>query len=193
MDVCQMEVSKTLFAKKDCPTPQILQVSATTGSNSRQVELTFATLDADGRETEQHAKCVVEYKDRLAWVSEWSAIQFLVQERIDNLRREEADGLISKLTKGLAYKLFAAFVEYEPKYRGMDRVIMDSAKLEATASVNFQTNEGKFFCSPYWIDSLAHLSGFILNSGDAADSGTIHIRRNISNVCPNVAWAEECL
>lgn len=166
-----MEVSKPLIARNGSTTPQVLQVSATTTLNSRQVELSYASLDSDGLEAEQHAKCVVEYKDSSTWVQEWSAIQFLVQERIGDLRRAEANGLISKITKGLAYKLFATFVDYQPKYRGMDLVVMDSAKLEATANVTFQTNEGQFFCSPYWIDSLAHLSGFILNGGDAAESG----------------------
>lgn len=49
---------------------------------------------------------------------------------------------------------------------------LNSANFEATSRVNFQTDEkdGTFLCNPYWIDSLAHLSGSVLNGNDAVDS-----------------------
>jgi iterative type I PKS product template protein len=166
-----MEVSKPLIANKYRTSPQILQVSAIARKETLRAELSYASVNSRGEEIAQHAKCVVEYKDKADWLSDWVTTQFLVQERIDALKKAEGKGVISKITKGLAYKLFATFVQYEPKYRGMDVVILDSAKLEATASVTFQTNEGNYFCSPYWIDSLAHLSGFILNCSDTTDSG----------------------
>lgn len=72
----------------------------------------------------------------------------------------------------MAYKLFGALVDYDAKYRGMEEVTLDSAAYEATARVKFQTTDGGFYLSPYWIDSLGHLAGFTMNANDAVDSKT---------------------
>lgn len=81
-------------------------------------------------------------------------------------------GAAHKVLRGMAYKLFKALVTYADNYRGMEEVILDGKTTEATASVQFQTTaaDGEFLCSPYWIDSLAHLSGFIVNASDHLDS-----------------------
>lgn len=57
----------------------------------------------------------------------------------------------------------------------MENVVLDSANFEATSRVNFQTDEkdGTFLSNPYWIDSLVHLSGSVLNGNDAVDSREI--------------------
>jgi naphtho-gamma-pyrone polyketide synthase len=58
------------------------------------------------------------------------------------------------------------------QYQGMDQVVLDSDQLEATARVQFKTTEqdGEFYCSPFWIDSLGHIAGFIMNANDGVDS-----------------------
>lgn len=54
----------------------------------------------------------------------------------------------------------------------MEEVILNSKNFEATSLVRFQSAEkdGTFSLNPFWIDSLAHLSGFILNGTDAINS-----------------------
>lgn len=74
------------------------------------------------------------------------------------------------MKRGMVYKLFAAFVEYDDNYRSIREVILDSGKHEATALVKFQASRGDFHRSPFWIDSVGHLSGFIMNVNDATDS-----------------------
>lgn len=51
-------------------------------------------------------------------------------------------------------------------------MILNSAQLEATATVKFQTTEKEenHYFSPYWIDSLGHLAGFVMNANDGIDS-----------------------
>jgi hypothetical protein len=67
----------------------------------------------------------------------------------------------------------------------MEEVVMDSTQTEATARVRFQTTDadGEFYCSPFWIDSLAHLSGFILNGSDVIDSSqNVYISNGWSSI-----------
>jgi hypothetical protein len=45
---------------------------------------------------------------------------------------------IHHIKRGLAYKLFAAMVEYDDKYRGMEEVVFHSEAREATSNVAFQ-------------------------------------------------------
>jgi naphtho-gamma-pyrone polyketide synthase len=80
----------------------------------------------------------------------------------------------------MAYKLFAALVDYDNNYKSMQEVILDSEQYEATARVKFQAEAGSFHRNPFWIDSLGHLSGFVMNANDATDSK--------NNVFVNHGW-----
>ncbi|OZJ01940.1 hypothetical protein BZG36_05397 [Bifiguratus adelaidae] len=143
MDVCNMEVPRALIADMSGKNPQLIQLTATVDLVKGQAELAFTS--GDGKHKTEHATCLVEYGDSGAWLSEWQRISYLIKPRLEVLKTA---------------------------YRGMAEVILDSAELEATAHVAFQTTkaDGHFFCSPFWIDSVAHLAGFIVNANDALDS-----------------------
>jgi naphtho-gamma-pyrone polyketide synthase len=66
-------------------------------------------------------------------------------------------------------------VEYDESYKGMNEVILDSENLEATARVEFQVDEGNFHRNPFWIDSLGHLSGFVMNANDSTPAGDVYV------------------
>ena len=169
-DVCDMEVFKPLIAKIGSKEPQIVRLTATTDSQLDHAQLLFSS--GTGKAKIEHAKCTVKYGDKSAWLSTWQRSAYLVRGRVEALKTAQKDGRAHRLLRGMVYKLFAALVQYDSKYRGMEEVILDSAELEATAKVAFQTKEtdGSFYCSPYWIDSLGHLSGFIVNGSDGVDS-----------------------
>jgi iterative type I PKS product template protein len=174
LNVCAMEVTKTLIPQYPPPAAgQHLQVEATADLELSQVEIKFRTVTADGSKVyAEHAVGIVKYEDVNAWKEEWGRIQYMVQSQIDVLKQKLETGAAHKVLRGMAYKLFKALVTYADNYRGMEEVILDGKQTEATASVQFQTTaaDGNFLCSPYWIDSLAHLSGFIVNASDHLDS-----------------------
>jgi iterative type I PKS product template protein len=174
LNVCAMEVTKTLIPQYPPPAGgQHLQVEATADLERGQVEIKFRTVTADGSKVyAEHAVGIVKYEDIKLWKEEWSRIQYMVQSQINVLQQKLESGAAHKVLRGMAYKLFKALVTYADNYRGMEEVILDGKQTEATASVRFQTTaaDGNFLCSPYWIDSLAHLSGFIVNASDHLDS-----------------------
>ena len=169
MNVCSMEVFKPLIAN-DGGKDQILRLTATADIAAAQATLHFSS--GTGKTEIQHAKCFVNYGTGSAWLAEWRRSAYLIAGRIDSLKKAATEGNAHRMLRGMAYKLFGAFVEYSDKFRGMEEVILDSPQLEATAQIAFQTSEsdGRFVCSPYWIDSLCHLAGFIVNANDAVDS-----------------------
>jgi iterative type I PKS product template protein len=174
LNVHAMEVTKTLIPQYPPPAGgQHLQVEATADLELNQVDIKFRTVTADGSKVyAEHAVGVVQYEDVAVWKAEWSRIQYMVQSQIDLLKLKLETGAAHKVLRGMAYKLFKALVTYADNYRGMEEVILDGKQTEATASVQFQTTaaDGTFLCSPYWIDSLCHLSGFIVNASDHLDS-----------------------
>ena len=171
MNVCNMEVFKPFIANDNGGKGQTLRLSATTADiTSGRANLIFSS--GSGKSELQHAKCNVDFGSGPTWLAEWQRSAYLINGRIDGLKKAAASGAAHRMLRGMAYKLFGAFVEYDSKYRGMEEVILDSPALEATAHITFQTSEtdGKFVCSPYWIDSVCHLAGFIVNANDAVDS-----------------------
>ncbi|KAL8783768.1 MAG: hypothetical protein Q9213_004384 [Squamulea squamosa] len=169
MNVCNMEVSKPFIAE---PTAkgQIIRLSATAHLATNRADLIFSS--GSGKSIVEHAKCHVEYGSGATWLAEWQRNAYLIRGRIDSLQKAAYAGTAHRMLRGMAYKLFAAFVDYDAKYRGMEEVILDSPELEGTSHVVFQTskNDGNWVCSPYHIDSVAHLAGFIVNANDTLDS-----------------------
>ncbi|KAI4129005.1 MAG: hypothetical protein LQ338_002472 [Usnochroma carphineum] len=170
MNVCNMEVSKPFIAETTAPKGQMIRLSATMHLTNNKADLVFSS--GSGKSIVEHAKCHVEYGSGAAWLAEWQRTAYLIKGRVESLKKAAEAGTAHRMLRGMAYKLFASFVDYDKKYRGMEEVILDSPELEATSHVAFQTSptDGDFFCSPYWIDSVAHLAGFIVNANDTLDS-----------------------
>ncbi|RYO94073.1 hypothetical protein DL762_000821 [Monosporascus cannonballus] len=169
MNVGHMECPKTLQFDTKAKS-QILRMHVKANAAENIAEITWTT--GEGPQRTEHANCKVIYGDNEEWLGEFERVNYLIKSRIDALKAAEERGDASKIGRGLAYKLFGALVDYDRRYKGMESVILDSATCEATAKVVFQTSaeDGNFHTAPYWIDSVCHISGFILNGTDAVDS-----------------------
>lgn len=169
LDVRNMTVDKSFIVKPDNSKPQLLRVSAT--GDETGLDLEYYSVNEQGKRTVNHAACRVVYGDAEKWLSKWEQVKFLVQSRMDVLKGMAASGKAHRITRRLVYKLFGTFVEYDEEYQGMDEVILDANNFEATATINFKCDSkpGQHWINPHWIDSLAHISGFILNGTEAVD------------------------
>ncbi|KAH6635113.1 putative polyketide synthase [Chaetomium sp. MPI-SDFR-AT-0129] len=131
------------------------------------------------------------------WLSTWRPLTHLVQSRIDTLERLAADGTANRFSRDMAYRLFAdRLVNYAEAYRGMQSVVMHG--LEAFADVTLTTDtltttdkgEGggghggghSYTVPPYFIDSVAHLAGFVMNVTLDAD---VDVQ---ANFCVTPGW-----
>ena len=172
MNVGDVEVGKPLIVREGSSESQILQVTVTADLTKNRATLRYESVDTHGKVIEVHANCTTKFEDITSWTASWSPNTYLIEGRIEALKEKVAGNKADQISRRLAYKLFATLVQYDTKYQGMEEVILDSANFEATARVRFQTEDkdGKYFVNPRWIDSVAHLSGFILNGSDATDS-----------------------
>ena len=175
LNVKAMEVSKPVVVSvEQIGTPQLLQITATATFTSRKVDVVFNSADGHSHSGISNAHCVVEYEDAAEWSSQWKRNAYLIESRIRELEHEAACGNAHRILRGMAYKLFSALVQYSKRYQGMEEILLLSTQREAIARVKFQADskDGTFLFNPYWIDSLAHISGFVLNANDAVDSGS---------------------
>lgn len=181
MNVSNLEVLKGLVAKKNHDTPQLIRVSASTADfHSRVVDLKWYNVQSDGTVEEPFASANLYYGDAAEWLSSWAPLTHLIQGRIESLERMAEQGTANRFSHNMAYQLFANnLVDYADKYRGMRSVVLH--EFEAFADVVLSTEKsGAWTVPPFFIDSVAHLAGFIMNVSDAVDTK--------ANFCVTPGW-----
>ena len=180
-----MEVDKPLIASKSSE-QQLLRVDGSADLKTGHVRIRFYSITPEGKTKVEHAKCTVSYMDPEVMLTTWSRYRYLIKPRVEALENGVNNGTAEKVHRNMAYSLFGSFVNYSASYRGMEEVTLNSEEYEATAKLAFQTTEadGNFVCSPYWIDSVGHLSGFVLNVKEALGDKT--------NVFVSHGWESMC-
>ncbi|KAH8701023.1 putative polyketide synthase [Talaromyces proteolyticus] len=181
MNIVDLVVTKGLVAQSNTKVPQLIRVTAATSDvHSGAVDLTWQNVDNDDNVHEPFATAKLYYGDASEWISSWGPVTHLVQGRIETLERLAVEGKANRFSRNMAYTLFASnLVDYAEKYRGMQSVVMH--ELEAFADVQLTTKEsGVWTVPPYFIDSVAHLAGFVMNCSDAMDTK--------NNYCVTPGW-----
>lgn len=174
MNITDMEIlAPVILELSGGRKPQHLRILATLTQG--QVHLQFLDKEVSDPTATLYAKCTVVLYDAAKSLRHWSRSTHFISSRIEHLETKKG---VNKLHRRMAYKLFGMVVEYAERYHGMDHVLVDSEHYEATAQVSFKTHEtmGNFFRSPYWIDSLTQLAGFVMNANETVDtSKTVYI------------------
>ncbi|KAK1751945.1 polyketide synthase for naphthopyrone YWA1 [Echria macrotheca] len=171
VEVADMATTKPLLMRNPGKT-ELFRVSAEANWASQEAQVAFYSVDLSGNKTIEHATCTIRFGNPDAWLSEWKRVAHLVRSRMQNVRDAARDGNSHLIKRGMVYKLFENCVEYGEAFQGIDEVCLDSKAHEATARVNLKDNSTCFHANPYYIDSLGHLSGFIMNATESFDYKT---------------------
>ena len=173
MDLSAMEVFRPLIVDKE--TSQVLKVSASRKPGEQIVKIQISSQDKKGRQ--EHANCTVMYGDGQQWMDEWQLNSYLVQSRVEQLIKPANGVVVHRLLKEMIYRQFQTVVTYSKEYHNIDELFMDCELNETAANIRFQptAENGKFIYSPYWIDTVAHLAGFVLNASTKTPADTVFI------------------
>ncbi|KAJ5676015.1 conidial yellow pigment biosynthesis polyketide synthase [Penicillium macrosclerotiorum] len=157
INVRSMAVPKTLIGKDSEPHPVKIVAEA---KDSKEC-IKFSISSHQG----EHASFTVDFGRGSEWMEEWNRTGHLVESRIEALRKQSEEESVHVLRQEMAYKLFSSFVDYSKTFQGIKKVYLNPDAWEATADVVLENPnpDQKFVVPPYWIDSIGHLSGFILN------------------------------
>ncbi|KAL6702818.1 Non-reducing polyketide synthase PKS8-1 [Coniothyrium glycines] len=183
MDMTNLEVTKALIAKKhSMDVPQSIQVTASTNDiRSGVLDLTWQNVEVDGSCSEPFATANIVIGNAQQWLSAWSPMSHLIQHRIETLEQLAVEGQANRLSRNMAYTLFARnLVDYADKYRGMQSVVMHDLEAFADVQLSTKVGSGTYTVPPYFIDSVAHLAGFIMNCSDSIDTQ--------NNYCVTSGW-----
>jgi Polyketide synthase dehydratase len=76
-----------------------------------------------------------------------------------------------KFNKPMIYKMVSGLAQFDPNYRALNQIILDSDALEASSVVGFADvkTAGSFHTHPAYIDALSQAGGFVMNCNDKAD------------------------
>ncbi|KAJ5738567.1 Acyl transferase/acyl hydrolase/lysophospholipase [Penicillium malachiteum] len=179
MNIANLEVLQGLVANKDRSKPQRIRVSAaTTDINSGVVSLHWYNLSKE--DGDAFASATLFFEDANAWKTSWSPLAHLINSRIEELGRLAECGEATRFSHNMAYQLFAHnLVDYAQQYRGMKSVVLHG--FEAYADVVLAKDDhGSWTVPPFYIDSVAHLAGFIMNVSDTVDTK--------NNFCVTPGW-----
>ncbi|OQE35476.1 hypothetical protein PENCOP_c013G03618 [Penicillium coprophilum] len=166
-DICNVVVPKPLIAKGG---KQLFRVSATANWAEESAKVQVWSVTPEGKKILDHATCDIKFFDPLPYELEWKRSSYLIKRSIEHLQESTISGQAHRMKRGMVYKLFASLVDYDENYKSIREVILDSEQHEATALVKFEAPPGNFHRNPFWIDSIGHLSGFIMNASDNTDS-----------------------
>lgn len=167
MNCSNMVVEKPLIATG---ASQMLRIDTTADMSRGTCNLSFYSVNDQGKKTIEHARCQVKFGEPSKFATKMSRQRYLIQSQVDHLLKDSQAGLLSRLPRKMAYKMFSVLVDYQNAYKGMTDVVLDSPNHAGTARVDLQTTaSGTFFIPPNQIDSLCHLAGFIMNANDDLD------------------------
>ena len=166
VEVADMATTKPLLMRTPGKS-ELFRTSVETDWPSQTAKVAFYSVDSRGKKTVEHATCMLRFGDPDAWKIEWERMSYLVRSRMQSLRDAAQNGSCHLIKRGIAYKLFENCVEYGGSFQGIEEVHLDSKGHEATARVAFKDKSTCFYANPYYIDSLGHLSGFIMNATES--------------------------
>lgn len=181
MDMRNLNVLKGLVSQKYIKTPQLFRVFAEISDiDSGVAHLKWYNVTPSGEVEDPFASAELYFGDAKAWLDSWAPMAHLVQSRIEALEQMSVRGEATRFSHNMAYRLFGNnLVDYASKYRGMQSVVLN--ELEAFADVTLSHEKaGSWTIPPQYIDSVAHLAGFIMNCSDAMDTQ--------GNFCVTPGW-----
>ena len=165
MNLQNFEYHEPLVARKSTDQKQMMHTEGTLQSDSNTVFFRWYNVESN----HWYSSAAITFENADAWMADWSRITHLITSRIEDLRRAAETGRASKLSRQLAYRLFANLVDWSEVYQGMQTVFLD--RMEAYAEVQVSTKDtGEWYIPPWRMESLVALSAFILNCSDVMDN-----------------------
>ena len=152
------------------PNPsQIIEVEAKYTKGGPTVQVYFRTK-TDESPLEEIGICEIDYTRTdadVSWKNDLSRRKLLIDSRIEALQFASQSGKAHRMLRPVIYQLFSGLVEYGKGFQGLDELVMDEKFRDAVGKVQLPTlpDQGNFFYSPYLLDAIVHLVGFLANCG----------------------------
>ena len=182
MSLWALEITRALVIPTQNLDHFVRVVARTTLGANWSVNVSF-TSSGNGF-SHKHGSCQIRFHANDELESTSAMILRLVQRRSDALLHSVTAGLSHRLLKPVVYRLFANVISYKDEYQSIAEAFVDSDYTDAVATVRLRPNidTGDFTCSPYWLDAIMHLAGFLLNGNVTKADNIIYVATGFENL-----------
>ncbi|GAB1191821.1 Non-reducing polyketide synthase pks27 [Aspergillus pseudonomiae] len=172
VDLQHMDVQRPFATKSKGKGPQLLQCHVVLDCETFQGSVEFWSVTPEGKKLVRHAIASITFPDAKAAQAEvQQRAESILLEMEDMAARVNTDERVQKFTGKTGYNLVSSLASYDPEYMGVSSVLLDSARLEAVATVKFNhpRADGVYHVNPYLIDNLGQPALYVMNANDQAD------------------------
>ncbi|CBF73505.1 hypothetical protein AN7909.2 [Aspergillus nidulans FGSC A4] len=115
---------------------------------------------------------------------DWSRIQSLVRARVQTLNRSVRPREVHAMDTALFYKVFSEIVDYSAPYHAVQEAVIaaDFHDAAVTLQLTPTADLGTFTSSPFAVDALVHVAGFLLNADVRRPKNEVHIANHIGSL-----------
>ncbi|KAL4819954.1 hypothetical protein BDW67DRAFT_154387 [Aspergillus spinulosporus] len=115
---------------------------------------------------------------------DWSRIQPLVRARVQTLNRSIRPREVHAMDTALFYKVFSEIVDYSAPYHAVQEAVIAADFHDAAVTLQLKpaADLGTFTSSPFAVDALVHVAGFLLNADVRRPKNEVHIANHIGSL-----------
>ncbi|KAL2862531.1 type I polyketide synthase [Aspergillus lucknowensis] len=172
VDLQGMDVQRPLATKNKGKGPQLLRCRVELEVSTKRAQVEFWSVTPAGQPLVKHAEASMAFPDK-AKAHEEARHQAkpILKQMADLNKRLGSDERVQKLTGNTGYQVVASLASYDPPYKGVSAVVLDSANREIAATVKFNnpSMQGIYQVNPYLIDNFGQPAMFVMNANDQAD------------------------
>lgn len=182
MGLQDLKMTQALLVPRQDPT-QIVRITATLNLAAKTVAVRFQSVDGvmpSG--IVDHGYATIVAGEKTTSLRQWAQMRRLVQGRATALA---SDTQAHRMTTPLIYKLFASMVDYSKPYQALREAHIDPSFQDAMATIALGSavaDVGNFTYSPFILDALVHLVGFLLNADLNKSDNDLHMANSIGSL-----------
>lgn len=184
-ELTSLEMHSPLVLRDDMEVLPQVWVEAALDTKTNVVSIHFKGLKSPKTTPVEYGSAVM----RLAQIDsstrrEWSRIQPLVKARVQTLNNAIRPREVHALDTALFYKVFSEIVDYSAPYHAVQEAVIaaDFRDAAVTLQLTPTADHGSFVSSPFAVDALVHVAGFLLNADVRRVKNEVHIANHIGSL-----------
>ncbi|KAG6068345.1 Type I Iterative PKS [Claviceps aff. humidiphila group G2b] len=171
---------------RDGVEPPLCVVDAVLDKSTKSVSVRFLSQATNAKGQTDHGSCVVQISQAVCLATrEWSRMRPLVKARVATLHASLRPRHVHAMDKSLFYKVFSEIVDYSSAFHAVEEATVASDFHDAAFIIQPQASAmdlGSYTCSPFIIDALIHVAGFLLNADVQKPKHEVHIANHIGSL-----------
>lgn len=187
-ELTSLSMISPLVLRKDMTIDELprvsLEVALDESTKAASVRF-FSRAAAAAAPLVEHGSCVVRLDQPDGPCKQaWSRLQPLVQARVRTLEASSRPSQVHAMDRQLFYKVFSEIVDYAAPYHAVEEAIVAADFRDAAFVFQLPSTKdlGTFTCSPFAVDAVIHVAGFLLNVDTRKPKNDIHIANHIGSL-----------